>query len=141
MEADLRSRFAYRALDRIDQAAGHPFVSVDVQHPIMLEADVGHRPVEVSRPVVEGALDDRRTGCTRDVDGAIGAERIEHVHIVAPPRRVQACGEIDLFVLGEDEDRDAHAPGSRIRRSRIVRQGLPPQTDQGSMSRMTIEQA
>ena len=54
--------------------------------------------------VVERPLHHPRTERPRDFHRAVGAERVEDHHVIAPLHRLQAPGQVLLFVAGQNED-------------------------------------
>ena len=72
----------------------------------MAEGDGGEGGVAVGGVVVKGAVVDGGSGAGGDGEGVVGGAGVEDVDVVGPGDGVEGCGEVALFVFGEDEDGD-----------------------------------
>jgi hypothetical protein len=70
----------------------------------MLEGDGAKGGVAVRGVVVEGALVGVGSGGLGDGYGVVGRVGVEDVDVVGPGDGGESCGEVALFVAGEDED-------------------------------------
>ena len=79
------------------------------------------RPILMGRPIVKGALDHAGTALRGDRARPVGAQRVEHDHIVAPGQRLQAGRDIDLLVESQNQNRNLTLPQSRSSPNRRIR--------------------
>jgi hypothetical protein len=88
---------------------GYPFVGIDEIHPLVPEAVQPQSEFPLARIAQPGLLDylSAQPGC--DLQRAVGRARVDDQHLVRPGHRLQAPGDIQLLVLGEDDHGDRHA--------------------------------
>jgi hypothetical protein len=92
------------ALDLGPKLRGHPLVGIDAQHPI--EAAAGHGVVAQAAEALELLLEDVRRVAAGDLDGAVGARRIDDDDLLGPPGDgLQAGRDVGLLVQGDDVGR------------------------------------
>src|ERR1051326_841955 len=56
--------------------------------------------------IVKAPLPDLSSKTERNFGGAIGAERVKDVNVIRPGNRLQTSREIQLFIPGENKDRN-----------------------------------
>src|SRR4051812_48801398 len=87
----------HELLHSCNQLGGHALISVDVEHPGILERDVAQAPILVSSPVVEWSLRHGRARGLSDRNCVIGAAGVVHMNVVRPRDTLQTARQVLLF--------------------------------------------
>jgi hypothetical protein len=104
-------------------------VGIENQHPRVLVADLEKSGIALCRIGIKHSLMHLRAPILGEFNRAICTKRIEYMHVVAPVHRIQAAGQVQLFILGDDQNRK-HKAGtllplaSLVLRSRVVYRSL-----------------
>jgi hypothetical protein len=85
--------------DIFNEFSRHPFVSVKVKHPRILERDIMQTPVLMGRPIVELSLGKPRASISRYLHCTICTERVEDMNVIRPVNRLETTRKALLLVL------------------------------------------
>src|SRR3954451_2923628 len=104
----------------ICQLLGDALVSVNIKDPWITKLNTLQCPVLLLRKAVEPAIPHLRPGLIRNGDRCIGAIRIKNMNIIRPTQRLHARGQIALFILGQNQNRDHSSSTSEVRLLMVI---------------------
>ena len=102
-----------RRPDLVDQLRREPLIGIQAQRPRGGDPQVVERPVALYGVVLERVLDHLATGRARDLQGTVGAARIDHEDLgIQPLQAAQGVGQVGLLVQRQDDDREHRGASS-----------------------------
>src|SRR4051794_3795175 len=122
-------------LHRLLECGRARFICIEKENPGMLNRAVLQCPVPLLTEGNEWMFNNMNARCARDPHRRIRAAGIDQMNVVAPADRLEQPRQVVLFVLRENNDRNAHERG------RNTRQGFPAANESGGTSRVTTEAA